>query len=558
MSSRLYNFFCGDGSHCIDIKLLLSSGVIKIPLENSLIIHERKIIQLCEFFRGEGKTCIEFSSSILSLQKEMTELTIQEKFKIQEKENLKKKQERNNVKLCCFFLGEGKDCLESIVSLHKEIFEFIDQEKNIILSEKNNLKSQCRKNDIVQESNNNAKLCCFFLGEGKECVEFPSSIVSLHKETSEIIDQEKYIILEKNNLTSQRRKNDIVNDDDDDDIILTQTHKMDELMEHMERISRKRKRNTITSFGNVYKNSNINTSITIVDNINNSTTNTTIITTTTTTTTTRPDSVIIKPCINTVLRQDPDSDDDDDDLPVSQHLSISTSMMMPLFSTREPTDEEFFEGYLVKKDGYYANDIIKERFRRNEQTGPHLTKRDLEDECRRKCDLHTRQWEDDHLRTPWPNTLERPCANGTSCRGFIQFRTILIECLTQQEYQTITTTGRIPPHAGFCIRCIRYRNGDFYESSRADLKPSPFSGFVSPFYNKPGEKGEYLLDNCLLSTGLTYSGFPLPVVAEIPNYYTLKEVVLSDVSKVFYNCQTYYRKPEELSVACFQKGPTCL
>src|SRR3990170_4700784 len=176
MSSRLYNFFCGDGSDCIDIKLLLSSGVIKIPLENSLIIHDRKIIQLCEFFRGEGKTCIEFSSSILSLQKEMTELIIQEKFKIQEKENLKKKQERNNAKLYCFFLGEGKDCLESIVSLHKE--------------------------------------------------------------TSEIIDQEKNIILEKNNLTSQRRKNDIV--DDDDDIILTQTHKMDELMEHMERISRKR------------------------------------------------------------------------------------------------------------------------------------------------------------------------------------------------------------------------------------------------------------------------------------------------------------------------------
>lgn len=220
---------------------------------------------------------------------------------------------------------------------------------------------------------------------------------------------------------------------------------------------------------------------------------------------------------------------------------VGSAMMQPSYGLREfkRDERQTFTAVLMKAPEYHARDVVLNRIKR---AAPHrrpIERRALEDAFARDHDLHSRAWEDAILRTPLPGTTEKPCAHGERCQGYVTFGDVLVECLTQREYKDIGERGdAFSRPAGRCLRCRRADVLYYYVALRAEAKPIQGGHFISDFYNLANARGEYLMDDCIVSGRGPYANLPKPVVAEIAFYYRREKR-----GEVVYHVQAGYRTP---------------
>jgi len=140
--------------------------------------------------------------------------------------------------------------------------------------------------------------------------------------------------------------------------------------------------------------------------------------------------------------------------------------------------------------------------------------------ARKNLMLFTRAKANDLLRTPKKN--ERICRNGALCQLKKFHGSAARECLTNDDLIELERTGTLPMEQRPCLGCMRYDVTWFFMYMR-------FHGshvgnkFISNHYNIVNMKGEYHIDQCLISS---VCGLPLPVVPFVPGTMMPKKDIL--------------------------------
>lgn len=150
---------------------------------------------------------------------------------------------------------------------------------------------------------------------------------------------------------------------------------------------------------------------------------------------------------------------------------------------------------------------------------PSLGLREHVELARSSLMLLTRKTEDDLLRTP--KVDERYCRNEYNCELYKIHGKIARECLKTVELEEFERSGNLPFERRPCLGCMRYNVTWFWMYMRWRGEHVG-TAFISGHYNLTNMRGEYLQDQCLLSS--TY-GLPLHVVPFVPGALVLREEV---------------------------------
>lgn len=157
-------------------------------------------------------------------------------------------------------------------------------------------------------------------------------------------------------------------------------------------------------------------------------------------------------------------------------------------------------------------------------------------------EMCTREVEEAFLRTPVEG--ERRCIADEGCEGMkIEHAKpcILVEKLTRLEREEQAKTGKLPSMRKLCVMCQRYVVGYYYINTKAECDTIRTKAVLSQYYNLADKCGEYLLEDCIMSSSRDYQGLPGPVVFQVRNKY--KQEVQNGVT---YFLQVGYKKPEQL------------
>lgn len=155
-------------------------------------------------------------------------------------------------------------------------------------------------------------------------------------------------------------------------------------------------------------------------------------------------------------------------------------------------------------------------------------------------DIHPRSEEDAFLRTK--RAGERDCCYGDACEGRkVDGGEILVEHLSENDLSVFHKTHKLPAVVGICLMCKRYIVAYMYINTRAECGSIPGDSMLCNFYNLIG-KGEYALEQCIMSGTMEYQGLPAPVVLHCRRYYK-KRVVEGDAT---YFLQQGYIRPDDV------------
>lgn len=145
--------------------------------------------------------------------------------------------------------------------------------------------------------------------------------------------------------------------------------------------------------------------------------------------------------------------------------------------------------------------------------------------------IRNRVDDDEILRVP-SNPNERACRNGANCQGYIAFGDVLTE---------VPAAGPRREQPGFCLRCIRYNSTFIIVNLLAHNKNIAHHA-MPKIFNKVGVRGEYAIEQSLISSPQIYHGNLLAVIPEYKNYYTR---AVDPKTGVVYHRQTKYLYPDK-------------
>ena len=151
---------------------------------------------------------------------------------------------------------------------------------------------------------------------------------------------------------------------------------------------------------------------------------------------------------------------------------------------------------------------------------PTFKRREHQELAQKSQMLVTRAKNTDLLRTPKKN--ERACRNDLNCRLREYHGLIARECLNDEESLELERSGKLPLERRPCIGCMQYDVTWFFLHLRFKGKHAG-NTFITSHYNPVNMKGEYCLEQCIMSS--TY-GLPLPVVPFLPGAMRLVECIM--------------------------------
>lgn len=200
--------------------------------------------------------------------------------------------------------------------------------------------------------------------------------------------------------------------------------------------------------------------------------------------------------------------------------ATSSAMWEPTFSERAKLREEHRINFVRIYPGHieHRHATIRAIL---EAAGPRpsLGLRTHVDLARKSLVLFTRAKEDDLLRTP--TSRERCCRNDYTCELYRVHAKIGRECLIPQELQEHERSGILPPERRPCLGCMRHDVTYFWMYMRWRGEHLG-NAFITSHYNLTNMAGEYLQDQCILSSSL---GLPLPVVPFVPGSLSLRDTI---------------------------------
>ena len=146
---------------------------------------------------------------------------------------------------------------------------------------------------------------------------------------------------------------------------------------------------------------------------------------------------------------------------------------------------------------------------------------------RRKTEVVERQYEETFLREPINN--ERGCALGDDCEGFKVIDSnmanagfVLREFLLPSQMQVFKSSGTWPTEPSLCLMCKRAEIAKAYYNIKADGMCVKSDVTLQDYQNLVGIKGEYRIQDCILSSSHSYQGLLFPIVQHSRTAYKLK------------------------------------
>ena len=147
--------------------------------------------------------------------------------------------------------------------------------------------------------------------------------------------------------------------------------------------------------------------------------------------------------------------------------------------------------------------------------------------ARAKIEVVTREYEEKFLREPVGD--ERPCIMQENCQGMQlsqckDNRFVLREFLLPTEDEEAKRTCTWPKEGRLCILCKRAEIARAYINIRADGMGVKNNMILQDYRNITGVPGEYILDDCILSSASIFQGLLDPVVLHIKSGYRVKTI----------------------------------
>ena len=145
---------------------------------------------------------------------------------------------------------------------------------------------------------------------------------------------------------------------------------------------------------------------------------------------------------------------------------------------------------------------------------------------RSKIEAVSRKYEEEFLREPKSN--ERQCLMGNKCEGLNISQAkdrvfILREFLLPSEQTEYEKTGKYPNEVRLCVMCKRVEILRAFINIKADTMGIKHDALLQDYRNLVNMKGEYRLQDCILSSRHVYEGLIDPIVLHIRSAYKLVE-----------------------------------
>ncbi len=171
---------------------------------------------------------------------------------------------------------------------------------------------------------------------------------------------------------------------------------------------------------------------------------------------------------------------------------------------------------------------------------------DMSENMFANLDIMTRGQDDFWLRTKGPD--DRDCVSDDDCQGRYLMPNksghTLTECLTEEDQETFIKTGKLPELRRSCLACQRYFAAYYYINLRAECDNMRTDAKLAKFCNIVDQAGEYILDQCIITSGTKYQGLPAPVVLHCRRYYEQK---IDNEKNIVYYIQKGYYKSEQIT-----------
>lgn len=145
---------------------------------------------------------------------------------------------------------------------------------------------------------------------------------------------------------------------------------------------------------------------------------------------------------------------------------------------------------------------------------------------RSKIEAVSRSYEEEMLREP--KGCERQCLMGNKCEGLNISQAkdrvfILREFLLPSEQAEYEKTGKYPNEVRLCVMCKRVEILRAFINIKADTMGIKHDSILQDYRNLVNMKGEYRLQDCILSSRHVFEGIIDPVVLHIRSAYRLVE-----------------------------------
>ena len=142
-----------------------------------------------------------------------------------------------------------------------------------------------------------------------------------------------------------------------------------------------------------------------------------------------------------------------------------------------------------------------------------------------KDEVVPRAYEERYLCEPVGN--QRPCVMNDQCQGMqlphiVENAFVLREFLLPSQEEEFKRSGKLPQERQLCIMCKRAEILRAFVNVRADNMGVRSHMILQDYRNLCNVPGEYMLDDCILSSPTIYQGLLDPVVMHVKNAYWLK------------------------------------
>lgn len=175
------------------------------------------------------------------------------------------------------------------------------------------------------------------------------------------------------------------------------------------------------------------------------------------------------------------------------------------------------------------------------------------EQSRRNTEVVERAYEESFLREPINN--ERACALAGVCEGYkiidgnmSNKGFVLREFLLPSQMQEYEASGSWPRERSLCLMCKRAEIAKAYYNIKADGMCVKSDITLQDYQNLVGIKGEYRLQDCILSCSHSYQGLLFPIVQHCRTAYKFKTL-----GGVNYYVQWNY--PTPITDQDFQSAP---
>ena len=148
------------------------------------------------------------------------------------------------------------------------------------------------------------------------------------------------------------------------------------------------------------------------------------------------------------------------------------------------------------------------------------------EQARSSIEVVTRSYEEKYLREPIGN--ERSCVMNENCQGMMlnhitDNKFILREFLLPSEEEEAKRTGQWPKERRLCILCKRAEIARAFINIRADGMGVKENIILQDYRNLVNISGEYMLEDCILSSPNIFQGLLDPVVLHVKSAYRVEK-----------------------------------